>query len=80
MADAARQQLEKVDFELAAVVRPLVGEQLGARLDCAVCLRRVVGRADNWVLLPCQHGLCARCFTKLVAAHVSLKFIGSCLR
>lgn len=70
MADAARQALEKVDFELAGVVRPLKAEEQGARLDCAVCLRRVVGRSDNWVVLPCKHGLCARCFTKLVAAQV----------
>lgn len=33
-------------------------------------LRQVVGRSDNWVVLPCTHGLCARCFTKLVAAQV----------
>lgn len=33
-------------------------------------LLQVIGRADNWVVLPCTHGVCSRCFTKLVAAQV----------
>lgn len=36
-------------------------------------LLQVIGRADNWVVLPCTHGVCSRCFTKLVAAQVCIR-------
>ena len=34
--------------------------------ECVVCLRTIRGRQDNWVVLPCDHGMCTACFTKLV--------------
>lgn len=68
LAEMRAAEADKTESELAGVVRRLKPQQQGTRLDCAICLRKVVGRSDNWVVLPCTHGLCARCFTKLVAA------------
>lgn len=34
--------------------------------ECPVCLTAVVGSLVSWVLFPCNHGVCARCFELLV--------------
>ena len=60
-------QLEK---DLTCVVLQLPPERLGSKQECPVCLTAVVGSLVSWVLFPCNHGVCARCFELLVESQV----------
>ena len=59
-----------MEKELSAVVRHLPKKDVGAKLECPVCLSNCPRQQDGWVVFACNHGVCNRCFQHLVDTQV----------
>lgn len=55
--------------EMVEVLLPVPQESVGATLECPVCFEEATCDADRWRVLPCQHGICAKCLDSIVQSH-----------
>ena len=63
-----------VEKEFSAVVRQLPKADSTSRLECPVCLSSCPRQRDGWVVFPCNHGVCSRCFQHLIDTQVRHDF------
>ncbi len=60
-----------VEKEFSVVVRQLPKADSKSKLECPVCLSSCPRQRDGWVVFPCNHGVCSRCFQHLIDTQVS---------
>ena len=67
-----------MEKELSAVVRQLPEKEGSGKRECPVCLSNCARPRDGWVVFPCKHGVCSRCFQHLIDTQVPWS-AGPCL-
>ena len=68
-----------VEKELSCVVRQLPKADSTLKLECSICLSKSPRQRDGWVVFPCNHGVCSRCFQHLIDTQVSMDAVALAL-